>query len=112
MAAGLGTRMKSDVAKVLHKLSGSPLIDHVVRAALDLSPDRVIPVVGHQANEVQAVVKEDTEKLRSRGIGTKTKFDFVLQKEQHGTGHAVMQAREVLSPLSGTLLILSGDVPL
>src|SRR5256885_1968341 len=101
MAAGLGTRMKSDLAKVLHKLSGTPLINHVYRAAAELSPDRVIPVVGHQAGEVEKAVSCIAERLSSRNIGADTKLDFVLQAEQKGTGHAVMQARELLSPLSG-----------
>jgi bifunctional UDP-N-acetylglucosamine pyrophosphorylase/glucosamine-1-phosphate N-acetyltransferase len=112
MAGGLGTRMKSDLAKVLHKLSGTPLINHVYRAAVDLSPETVIPVIGHQACEVEKAVTSFADKLRSHNIGTNTKVDFVLQSEQKGTGHAVMQSRQVLERLSGTLMILSGDVPL
>ena len=112
MAGGLGTRMKSDLAKVLHKLSGTPLINHVYRAAVDLSPERVIPVIGHQASEVEKAVMAFADKLRLRNIGTDTRLDFVIQAEQKGTGHAVMQAVDLLTPLSGTLMILSGDVPL
>ena len=112
MAGGLGTRMKSDLAKVLHKLSGSPLINHVYRAAVDLSPECVIPVIGHQANEVEKVVVAFADKLRAHNIGTDTRLDFVIQAEQKGTGHAVMQAADALKRLSGTLMILSGDVPL
>jgi len=111
MAAGLGTRMKSDYAKVLHKLSGMPLVEHVYRTSASLSPETVIVVVGHQAQEVQKAVEAATERLKSRG-GQHPQLEFVLQKEQRGTGHAVMQAADVLSRLSGTVLILYGDVPL
>lgn len=102
LAAGLGTRMRSRTAKVLHKLGGLPLIVHVCRAAAALSPRHIYVVVGHQAEEVEATVR--------RELGDEVRF--VLQKEQRGTGDAVMAARAELENADATLLILSGDVPL
>ena len=105
MAAGLGTRMKSNCAKVLHKLDGRPLISHVCRAALALDPRSVYVVVGHQANEVQAAVAKD---FASHG----QRIEFVLQSEQRGTGDAVMASADTLRGKDGTVMVLSGDVPL
>ena len=102
LAAGLGTRMRSRTAKVLHRLGGRPLIAHVCRAANALSPRRVYVVVGHQAEEVKQAV---TEEMGEGGAV------FVTQAEQRGTGDAVMSAREDLSEADSTLLVLSGDVP-
>jgi len=105
LAAGLGTRMKSRKAKVLHRAGGKTLIEHVVETALKLtSADRIAVVVGHQAEEVRKAVKH-------AGIR------FVEQKEQKGTGHAVMVCREALAPHAGLdrdgyLMILYGDSPL
>ena len=102
MAAGLGTRMKSNRAKVLHELGGSPLIAHVVRAAQSLEPSAIIVIVGHQAEEVeQAVVAEAAELSR-----------FVVQAQQRGTGDAVESARSELENSDSLVLILSGDVPM
>jgi bifunctional UDP-N-acetylglucosamine pyrophosphorylase/glucosamine-1-phosphate N-acetyltransferase len=103
LAAGLGTRMKSRVAKVLHKLSGRPLIAHVCRVAATLGPSRVYVVVGHQANEVRTTVDNE--------LGTGQTI-FVTQTEQRGTGDAVMATRDALGQADSTVLILSGDVPL
>ena len=103
MAAGLGTRMRSGTAKVLHELSGRPLIAHVCRAALALDPRRIYVVVGHQAEEVKAAVLEE---LGADGA------DFVTQEQQRGTGDAIMAARDALTDANSTVLILSGDVPL
>jgi bifunctional UDP-N-acetylglucosamine pyrophosphorylase/glucosamine-1-phosphate N-acetyltransferase len=100
LAAGLGTRMKSAKAKVLHRAGGQTLIEHVVDTALQLtSPERVFVVVGHQADQVR-------QTLHSRGVG------FIEQHEQKGTGHALMAGREALSRLPGLLLALYGDCPL
>lgn len=100
LAAGLGTRMKSHKAKVLHRAGGKTLIEHAVETALALAPaDRVFVVVGHQAERVRAVVA-------TPGIG------FIEQTEQLGTGHALLVAREALSHLDGYLAILYGDGPL
>ena len=100
LAAGLGTRMKSRKAKVLHRAGGRYLIEHVVRTAQALAPaERIFVVVGYQSAEVRAAIQ-------TPGIG------FVEQTEQNGTGHALMVAAETLSRLDGRLLILYGDGPL
>jgi bifunctional UDP-N-acetylglucosamine pyrophosphorylase/glucosamine-1-phosphate N-acetyltransferase len=96
LAAGKSTRMKSKYAKVLHRAGGATLIEHVLRAARSLSTDISI-VVGHSADRVKALLPESK---------------FVEQKEQLGTGHAVMSARESFKGYSGNVLILPGDVPL
>ncbi|MEN6537521.1 MAG: NTP transferase domain-containing protein, partial [Bryobacteraceae bacterium] len=100
LAAGLGTRMKSKKAKVLHRAGGMTLIEHVARAALEVAPPvRVFVVVGHQAGDVSAAVES---------LGVR----FVEQSEQKGTGHAVLAAREALAGKDGLLLVLYGDAPL
>src|SRR5213593_1844108 len=100
LAAGLGTRMKSRRAKVLHQAGGRTLIEHVVHTAREITaPERIYVVVGHQAEQVR-------ETLLPYGVG------FVHQAEQKGTGHALMMGREALSGLDGLLLILYGDGPL
>ncbi|MGI8917909.1 MAG: bifunctional UDP-N-acetylglucosamine diphosphorylase/glucosamine-1-phosphate N-acetyltransferase GlmU [Pyrinomonadaceae bacterium] len=104
MAAGMGTRMKSQKAKVLHELGGRPIIAHVVQKALALQPRKIFVVVGHQAESVEAAVRLEANNDELVG--------FALQREQRGTGDAVMSAREVLQGADSTLLILSGDVPL
>jgi len=102
MAAGLGTRMKSNRAKVLHELGGLPLIAHVVRAAQALNPRAILVVVGHQADEVErAAIAEVGDLARS-----------VLQAQQRGTGDAVESARSELENSESLVLILSGDVPM
>jgi bifunctional UDP-N-acetylglucosamine pyrophosphorylase/glucosamine-1-phosphate N-acetyltransferase len=103
MAAGLGTRMKSDQAKVLHRLGGQPLIAHVCRGAIQLGPDRLVVVVGHQADGVEAAARDALG-------GAHPTPEFVLQEQQLGTGHAVLKAADRLQ--MGTVLVLSGDVPL
>ena len=100
LAAGLGTRMKSRRAKVLHEAGGKTLIEHTVEAALSIAaPECVFVVVGHQAHQVQSAVA-------SRGVR------FIQQDEQKGTGHAVMIGREQLAALGGLLVIYYGDCPL
>jgi bifunctional UDP-N-acetylglucosamine pyrophosphorylase / glucosamine-1-phosphate N-acetyltransferase len=105
LAAGLGTRMRSSTAKVLHKLGGRPLISHVCRtaAALVKGERPVYVVVGHQAEEVKTAVRAEL------GEGGAV---FVTQTAQRGTGDAVFAAREALASADSTLLVLSGDVPL
>lgn len=103
MAAGLGTRMKSTRAKVLHKLGGRPLIAHVCQTAALLNPRQTYVVVGYQADNVKAAVEEELVSDQAQ---------FVTQSEQRGTGDAVMAARGALVQADSTLLILSGDVPL
>lgn len=105
LAAGLGTRMKSQRAKVLHELDGHPLIAYVARKARELNPRTIYVVVGHQASEVEVAVRT--------ALGAEADAPvFIMQKEQRGTGHAVMAAREELKKSDSMLLILSGDVPL
>lgn len=100
LAAGLGTRMKSRRAKVLHRAGGKALVRHVVDTALELTTaDRIFVVVGHQAEEVERAI--DVPGVR-----------FILQTEQKGTGHAVMIGRDPLASLDGYLVILYGDCPL
>jgi bifunctional UDP-N-acetylglucosamine pyrophosphorylase / glucosamine-1-phosphate N-acetyltransferase len=103
LAAGLGTRMRSQKAKVLHLLGGRPLIAHVCRTAAALNPRRILTIVGHQAAEVEGAVREE--------LGADSPVAFVMQTEQRGTGDAVMSARATLEEANSTLLILSGDVP-
>jgi bifunctional UDP-N-acetylglucosamine pyrophosphorylase / glucosamine-1-phosphate N-acetyltransferase len=102
LAAGLGTRMRSDRAKVLHELAGLPLVRHALAALAGLDPDRVALVVGHQADAVRAAASGSA--LRD--------LRFVHQAEQRGTGHAVACAREAFADFAGDVLILYGDVPL
>jgi len=100
LAAGLGTRMKSRKAKVLHRAGGRTLVEHVVSTALELAPaERIFVVVGHQAEQVRQAVA-------TPGIG------FIEQREQKGTGHAVLMGREALAGLGGYLVIVYGDGPL
>ena len=99
LAAGKGTRLKSRHPKVLHEIGGKPLLAHVVAAATQVvSSQNIFAIIGHEAERVRAA-------LEATGIG------FVLQTEQRGTGHAMMQAREALQPFQH-VLVLSGDVPL
>ena len=99
LAAGKGTRLKSALAKVLHRAGGRPLVDHVVRACRPLKPREIVVVVGHQADDVIAAVEP---------LGTKT----VLQEPQHGTGHAMVVARRAISSRAKIAIILPGDAPL
>jgi bifunctional UDP-N-acetylglucosamine pyrophosphorylase/glucosamine-1-phosphate N-acetyltransferase len=100
LAAGLGTRMKSRKAKVLHRAGGKTLVEHVVGTALELTtPERIFVVVGHQADEVRRAV-------------TTPGIRFIEQRDQKGTGHAVMVGRDSLAGLDGYLMILYGDSPL
>lgn len=101
LAAGLGTRMKSVRAKVLHELGGLPLIVHVCRTAQALEPKSIFVVVGHQADEVKKVVSSEVGQIAA----------FVVQAQQRGTGDAVEAARSELENSESLLLVLSGDVP-
>ena len=100
LAAGQGTRMKSALPKVLHRISGLPLIDHVLRTAESVSPATITVVVGHRAEVVR-------ERLTRR-----PSVRFVIQEPQLGTAHALQQAESALAGRTGTLILLSGDVPL
>jgi bifunctional UDP-N-acetylglucosamine pyrophosphorylase/glucosamine-1-phosphate N-acetyltransferase len=100
LAAGLGTRMKSKKAKVLHEAGGDTLLNQIIRAALAVTPaENIVAVVGHQAERVRASVHQP-------GIR------FAEQAEQKGTGHAVLCARQQVNAGEGQLLILNGDGPL
>jgi bifunctional UDP-N-acetylglucosamine pyrophosphorylase/glucosamine-1-phosphate N-acetyltransferase len=100
LAAGLGTRMKSKKAKVLHQAGGVTLIERVVQTAVQIAPaERITVVVGRQAEEVEAAVAK-------HGVG------FVVQTEQLGTGHAVTCCRESLEAERGDVVVLYGDCPL
>lgn len=103
LAAGLGTRMRSRRAKVLHEVAGRPMIEYPVRIARALGSSRILCVLGHQAADVRAVLDERF------GDGA---VEAVLQQEQKGTGHAVLQTAPLLRGYTGSLLILYGDVPL
>ncbi len=100
LAAGKGTRMKSQVPKVLHGISGCSLIEHVLRTADALTPASVTLVVGHGADEVKG------------SLSSRANVQFVVQEQQLGTGHALLQARPILEGKSGVVILLSGDVPL
>jgi len=103
LAAGLGTRMKSERAKVLHRVAGRAMIEYPVALAQALHADRVVCVLGHQADQVLATVDGRF------GAGA---VEVALQHQQRGTGHALQQAAPLLAEHQGLLLILSGDVPL
>jgi bifunctional UDP-N-acetylglucosamine pyrophosphorylase / glucosamine-1-phosphate N-acetyltransferase len=100
LAAGKGTRMKSAMPKVLHRVSGLPLIDHVLRAASTLDPRSIVVVVGHEAGQLRAALRE------------RPGLSFAEQEPQLGTGHALLQAEPMLAGASGTIVLLSGDAPL
>ena len=98
LAAGKGTRMKSDLPKVLHKVAGISMLEHVFRSVNAINPEKTVTVVGHKAELVEQVLAGQT--------------DFVRQTEQLGTGHAVMMAEPVLENLTGQTLVIAGDTPL
>ena len=105
MAAGKGTRMRSKTPKVLQRLAGRPLLQHVVDTAADLRARSVVVITGHGAIEVEAASAGFT------GASATFDLNFVRQEPQLGTGHAVQQAVPVL-PDDGVVVVLSGDVPL
>lgn len=100
LAAGKGTRMKSDIPKVLHEVAHAPLLHHAMQAGAALSPKQMVIVAGHGADDVAAVAQ-----------GHDATAEIVLQKEQKGTGHAVLCAREALADAPGDTLVLYGDTP-
>lgn len=99
LAAGKGTRMKSDLAKVLHPLSGKPMLWHVIQAVKPLEPEHIVVVTGYQAETVETALKAEA-------------VTFARQAEQQGTGHATLQAQPALDGFTGDVLIVCGDVPL
>jgi bifunctional UDP-N-acetylglucosamine pyrophosphorylase/glucosamine-1-phosphate N-acetyltransferase len=99
LAAGVGKRMQSDLAKVLHPVLGRPMLDHVIDAVRGAGVQRIAIVIGHQADAVRAAVAP-------RGV------EFAVQERQLGTGHAVLQTAPLLAASRGTTLVLCGDTPL
>jgi len=100
LAAGKGTRMKSDLPKVLHRVAGIPMIEYVLATAARLNPRSIAVVVGHQAESVTGVL------VRHPGL------TFVVQEPQLGTAHALRVTEPVFKKATGALVLLSGDVPL
>lgn len=100
LAAGKGTRMKSDMPKVMHQIAGAPLFAHALASGAALSPDRAVLVVGHGAEMVEAAAK-----------ALDPDITIALQREQLGTGHAVAQAKEALDGFTGDAFVLYGDTP-
>lgn len=100
LAAGMGKRMKSDKAKVLHEIAGRPMIDYVVDVAADVAGSNIIVVVGHQAEQVR------------EAVGRFHQVRFALQSEQMGTGHAVACAMPEVPDAVDSVVVLCGDVPL
>ncbi len=100
LAAGKGTRMNSDLPKVLHPIAGAPMLHHAMRAGAALDPAHVIVVAGHGGDLVQAATLDFDETAQ-----------VVMQEEQLGTGHAVDQARDALAGFDGDVVVLFGDTP-
>ena len=100
LAAGLGTRMESELPKVLHKVASSPLLIHSIQTALDINAEKIIIVAGHGAELVKDVALDYNHKA-----------EIVIQSEQLGTAHAVDQAREALKDFDGDVFVLYGDTP-
>lgn len=100
LAAGRGTRMKSDLPKVIHSLGGRSLVERVFQSCVEISPTRRLVIVGYQADKVKAAMQPFPD------------LEFVEQTEQLGTGHAIQQLLPHLKDFTGDLLVLNGDVPL
>ena len=99
LAAGKGTRMKSEILKVLHHVAGKPILNHVLDTVLSLNVEEVYMVVGHQAEQVRSQI-------------THPKVKFVSQEEQLGTGHAVLQVAPFFIESRDQVIVLAGDCPL
>lgn len=100
LAAGQGTRMNSDLPKVLHKVAAAPLLHHAMNAGRTLEPSRIVVVVGHGAEDVANSALDFDETA-----------EIVVQEEQRGTGHAVAQAAPALANADGEVIVLYGDTP-
>lgn len=100
LAAGKGTRMKSDLPKVLHEVAGAPLLVHAMKSGATIEPERTVIVTGHGADLVEKAARSWTEDV-----------DIALQSEQLGTGHAVQQAQGALEGFDGDAIVLYGDTP-
>lgn len=99
LAAGKGTRMESDLPKVLHKIGGKPMLSHVIQRAVELGAQKIISIIGYQHKLVKETIANEPTR-------------FAIQLDQLGTGHAVLQCASELSEFNGSVLVLSGDVPL
>lgn len=100
LAAGQGSRMNSDIPKVLHQIGAAPLAIHALRAGVTLEPEHVVVITGHGSNQVEAVLAKHDDTLI-----------FARQTEQNGTAHAVDQARAALAGFEGDAVVLYGDTP-
>ena len=100
LAAGMGKRMNSDLAKVLHVMAGKPLLGHVLDTLVELEVARTVVVIGHQHERVRAAFPGPPA------------LEWAVQAEQRGTGHACMMAEPVLGAFRGTVLVVCGDTPL
>jgi len=98
LAAGKGTRMDSELPKVLHSINNKPMILNVIKSAYKINADPIIAIVGYKHQMVKDVLKNE-------------KIEFALQKKQNGTAHAVIQCQDRLNDFNGNVLVLSGDVP-
>ncbi len=98
LAAGKGKRMKSDIPKVLHRIGGMPMITIIINTLIELKFDKIIIVIGHEGEQIEKELADYP-------------VEFVWQREQLGTGHAVMMAKESLKDFDGVTLIALGDVP-
>lgn len=98
LAAGHGTRMKSKLPKVLHQIGGKPMLTHIIEGLQELHSEKILVVVGYKADEVKNAIGNHVE--------------YVMQEEQLGTGHAVLQTKQYLINKDGITLILTGDTPL
>ena len=97
LAAGKGTRMKSNMAKVLHKIAGKPMINHIIETAESLKPSKIITVIGEHMDDVADAASP---------------HQVAIQKQQKGTADAVKSALTVLDDFKGQVLVLYGDAPL
>ncbi|MDX1781248.1 MAG: bifunctional UDP-N-acetylglucosamine diphosphorylase/glucosamine-1-phosphate N-acetyltransferase GlmU [Thalassovita sp.] len=100
LAAGMGTRMNSDLPKVLHKIAGAPLLVHAMKSGAAVDPEKLVVVAGHEADKVAKAAQDWDDRA-----------ELVLQEEQLGTGHAVLQARAALADFDGDVIVLYGDTP-
>ncbi len=100
LAAGQGTRMNSDLPKVLHQIAGAPLLVHAMKSGAGFSPERTVIVAGHGADAVTAAARDFDDTA-----------EVVLQAEQNGTGHAVQMAQAALKDFTGDVIVLYGDTP-
>jgi bifunctional UDP-N-acetylglucosamine pyrophosphorylase/glucosamine-1-phosphate N-acetyltransferase len=100
LAAGKGTRMQSDLPKVLHQIAGAPMLVHALKAGASLSPERTVVVAGHGADAVAKAAQDWDETI-----------EIALQTEQNGTAHAVQQAQTALTDFDGDAIVIFGDTP-